>query len=297
MITYSKTSLVDNYNNRSDIYLAPIETVVNKMRQKSDFSYYCDLLYIDKCEGDFPDLREFKYARRVFITNCKLKVRPDTQPVPNWIDSLSVEFTEINELPRLPVHLRRLYISRTTLNCLPEVLPTKLMELIVENCPMVEKLPPLPLNLNKFVCIGTSVRELPGLPEDLYMMFCCENQLNRLPKIPTGLRYLRCAGNPFADIPWIVDLYEYGSGSGVTISQIQIDRKKLETIIRFREMYFAVRLREKFKRWLWRPREREAMEEMSPLRLAEFIENVPPEKMDSVLDRFYSLYVSNRNRK
>jgi len=46
---------------------------------------------------------------------------------------------------------------------------------------------------------------------------------------------------------------------------------------------------------LWRPREREAMAELHPTRIAEFVENVPPEKMGITLDQFYRLYVSSKN--
>ena len=100
-------------------------------------------------------------------------------------------------------------------------------------------------------------------------------------------------GNPFSDMPWINLLHEYGT----TISQVYISKTTLETVIRFREMYYAVRLRERFKRWLWRPREREAMYDLHPTRLAEFVENVPPGKMESMLDRFYSMYVNKNTRK
>jgi hypothetical protein len=39
------------------------------------------------------------------------------------------------------------------------------------------------------------------------------------------------------------------------------------------------------------------MYDLHPTRIAEFVENVPPEKMESTLDRFYSLYVKQNTRK
>jgi len=291
-INYSSTSHFDKYEPGSETSYVPIELFMTHMQKQSEFSYYCDLLYIDKCEGEFPDLRAFKYARRVFITNCKLHTYPHTIPIPNWIESISIEFTEINEVPPLPINLRRLYISRTSLERLPDYLPYMLYEFIVEESPRLEKLPQLPNTLSKLVCVNTSIRELPKLPEELYILYCWNNRLTRLPEIPRSLRYLRCAGNLFSDMPWINLLH----GGGPTLSQVHINRIDIETVLRFREIYYAVRFREQFKRWLWRPREREAMEEMNPIRLAEFVQSASPEKLDSALDCFYSIYIKQKRK-
>lgn len=288
-INYSTTSLVDK--RVSTVSYVPMELFMKHLKTQTEFNYYCDLLYIDKCEGEFPDLRDFKFARRVFITNCKIKVYPYTLPIPNWISSLSIEHTEINELPCLPINLTRLYISNTTMEILPDYLPNTLTEFILEKTPRIDKLSPLPRNLNKLICADTSIRRLPPLPENLYTLYCWNNKLTRLPQIPRRLRYLRCVGNPFSEMPWVNLLHERGPN----FSQVQISRTNLETVLRFREMYYAVRLRERFKQWLWRPREREAMTELHPSRIMEFVENVLPENMGTALDQFYQLYVSCKN--
>ena len=217
-------------------------------------------------------------------------MNPDTFPIPNWIEYLSIESTEINELPSLSMNLTRLYISRTSLYNLPDYLPNSLLELILEDAPNIDRLPPLPIELNKLVCVNTSVVELPPLPKHLYILYCWNNGLNTLPQIPRSLKYLRCANNPFSEMPWINLLHE----GGPSISQVHINRKNFEIMIRFREMYYAVRLREKFKQWLWRPREREAKELFNPVRLAEFVENVRPEHLESALDMFFSQRMTKR---
>lgn len=263
-------------------------------RQKNEFNYYCDFLYIDGCSGEFPDLYKFAYARRVFISNCVITSAASAS-LPNWIESLSIETCDIRELPALSSSLTRLMITRSTVETLP-ALPAKLSELILEHLPNLERLPALPLNLGKLICIHTSVSKLPELPDkNLYMLYCWDNRLELLPYIPkgTGLASIRCYGNPFRKMPWI-DLLHYRDG-GFSPSHIKVDRLSIETVRRFREMYYAVRLREQFKRWLWRPREREAMAELHPSRIAEFVENVPPEKMGITLDQFYRVYVSSKN--
>ena len=189
-------------------------------------------------------------------------------------------------------------LSRSTLETLP-ALPPNLSELVLEHLPNLERLPALPLNLGKLICIHTSVSELPELPEkNLYLLYCWENRLESLPHIPKGcgLMSIRCYGNPFRKMPWI-DLLHYSDGSGgaITSSKIKVDRESIETVRAFREMYYAVRLRERFKRWLWRPREREAMAELHPSRIIDFVGNMPPEKMGTALDQFYRVYVSSKN--
>ena len=267
-------------------------------RHKSEFNYYCDFLYIDGCRGEFPDLHKFAYARRVFISNCVITSPSSSSSLPNWIESLSIENCDIRELPVLSSSLTRLMITRSTVETLP-ALPAKLSELVLEHLPNLERLPALPLNLGKLICIHTSVSELPELPEkNLYALYCWENRLESLPYIPkgAGLMSIRCYGNPFRKMPWI-DLLHYSDGSGgaITSSKMKVDRESIETVRAFREMYYAVRLRERFKRWLWRPREREAMAELHPSRIAEFVENVPPENMGTALDQFYRVYVSGKN--
>jgi hypothetical protein len=287
-IKYSATSLVDKHaSTRSYI---PMDVFMKRLKKQTDFDYYCDFLYIDKCDGEFPDLSNFKYARRVFITNCKIQVYPSTLPIPNWIESLSIEFTDIRELPKLSANLTRLYISRTSIERLPLLLHLSLFELILEHNPKLEKIPPLPHTLNKLICVNSAIRELPVIPPGVFTLFCWKNQLVSLPEIPRNLRYLQCAGNPFTSMPWINDLH-YTETPETAVNHYRIKCSDFRRICRFREIYFAVRLRERFRRWLWRPIERKAMEEMSPARLTEFIQNATPENMESVLDMFYALYV------
>jgi len=285
-------------------------------RQNCDFNYYCDFLYIDGCSGEFPDLYKFAYARRVFISNCVITSAASAS-LPNWIESLNIETCDIRELPALSSSLTRLRITRSTVETLP-ALPAKLSELVLEHLPNLERLPALPLNLGKLIFIHTSVSKLPELPDkNLYVLYCWDNRLESLPYIPkgTGLMSIRCYGNPFRKMPWI-DLLHYSDSrsnkrsesannptfkegyyrdGGFSSSKIKVDRDSIETVRKFREMYYAVRLREQFKRWLWRPREREAMAELHPSRIAEFVENVPPEKMGITLDQFYRVYVSSKN--
>jgi hypothetical protein len=280
----SQTPLVpDRYNDEYQSMDAFINGRIKEHR--TTFSYYCDRLHIERCIGEFPDLSKFPNARRVFITNCIITA--SLHPIPNWIQSLSIEHTEIRELPDLSSNLRRLYISSSSIERLPDHLPLDMTELILERLSNITKLPQhLPPNLSKLICISTGVPELPELPIDMYTLYCWDNQLSRLPAIPCGLRTIRCSGNPFEKMPWIHLLY-YTEVESPSASQLIINKRDVDVVRRFREMYYAVRLRERFKRWLWRPREREVMEALDPVKLAEFVNNVLPDNLESALDLFF----------
>jgi len=57
----------------------------------------------------------------------------------------------------------------------------------------IEKLPKLPVNLQKLYCSGCPIKELPELPESLQQLYCfnCPN-LKELPKLPESLQVLDC---------------------------------------------------------------------------------------------------------
>jgi len=62
---------------------------------------------------------------------------------------------------------------------------------------------------------------------------------------------------------------------------------------RFRELYFAVKLRDPFWRWLWRIREPRIREELSPTNLAKYLDTNNPnntlEGIDSATDAFFGI--------
>lgn len=283
-IRFSKTPLLNQGPTNMTDYL-------RRIRSQNKSSNSGDLLYIENCAGDFPDLSEFVNARRIFITNCIIS--SSSFPIPNWVESLSIEYTFIKELPNLSANLTRLYISRTNIERLTP-LPSTLIDLILEHNPRLGKLPTLPNTLSKLICVNSAIRELPVIPESVFIIFCWDNQLMSLPEIPRNIRYLHCAGNPFTSMPWINDLH-YIETKEPAINYYKIDCFVFRRICRFRKIYFAVRLRERFRKWLWKSRERKAMEELSPVRLTELLENLPPEKVESELDKFYALYVE-RNK-
>jgi len=278
-----------NYKNMQDI-----NTYLKNMFELN-YPYTSDQLHINNCYGYFPDLSKFKSVTQVYISNCFIHTS-HRQSLPKWVKGLSITATNIHELPELPESISRLIISRTSLERLPDRLPSRLMYFVLEKNPKLEQLPPLPCELSLFTCVDTSVRELPPLPEFLYRLYCWNNELVDLPRIPPNLRYLRCANNPFTLSPWINalhkevpqqqdimqdDMFSYG--------QLYVDIKEIQTIYRFREMYYAVRFREQFRRWLWIPRERTIKRNLHPERLVRFLEITEIDDLEKALDMFFQV--------
>jgi hypothetical protein len=165
--------------------------------------------------------------------------------------------------------------------------------LILEHNKRLKRLPELPSTLTHLYCFDSALTELPDLPDGLIKLICWKNQLDELPPIPSTVCSICCAGNPFRKMPFINELlyYPYADENAAVIGDFQLRPKALKVISRFREMYYAVRLREKFKLWFWQKREREAREQLSPENLAKYLEehNAEETDLDDATDRFFGL--------
>ena len=282
-----------NYKDMQDIntYL--------KNKFERNHPYTNEQLHINNCYGYFPDLSKFKSVTQLYISNCFIHSSQRCS-LPKWIKGLSIASTNMNELPELPDSLSRLIITRTSLERLPDRLPSRLLYFVLERIPKLNRLPPLPDGLSLFTCVDTSVREIPPLPEYLYRLYCWNNMLVTLPRIPKNMRYLRCANNPFTLSPWINLLHDFSKRDpmiqnyimynlDISYSNVQIDVKVIQTMYRFREIYYAVRLRERFRRWLWIPRERELKRALHPSRLIQFLDNTEIDNLETALDKFFQI--------
>ena len=131
-----------------------------------------DFLYINNFVGEFPDLSPYKNARHIYIANCVFSSVSHKNPrIPDWFVSLAIERSVIFELPILPLNLKRLVVSHTTLYKLPNILPPGLSELILDHNPNITCLPYiLPPELAQLDCINCGVVETPELPVNLYIL-------------------------------------------------------------------------------------------------------------------------------
>jgi Leucine-rich repeat (LRR) protein len=112
---------------------------------------------------------------------------------------------------------------------------------------------------------------LPPLNINLEILNCNRNRITCLPEITNGLEELYCSDNPIFDI--IFNTYE-----------LSITRQDVKTLNNFRRMFYSLKYKGKFKRWLWNIRETLAMGKYSPANLEELLSQVEEEEFQEVLD-------------
>jgi hypothetical protein len=253
------------------------------------------VFYVENCFGSFPYLGYKNQMRRLVIRNCIFTdITYECAEFPYWIENIRIENTYLPRLPKLSHRITSLVLRLTNLETIPE-LPEQLRHLILEHNNRLYSLPKLPNSLTHLYCFDGALTELPTLPMGLIKLRCWKNRLDELPPMPSAMNMINCAGNPFAKMPFIHELlhYPYADENAAVIGDLQLHPKVVNVIPRFREIYYAVRLREKFKMWFWRKREREARESLSPDNLAKYLEEHNSDDtlggIDCATDEFFGI--------
>jgi len=244
-----------------------------------------------------------------------IKVLPE---LPTTVTTLRLSCNAIHQLP-LTFHegLEYVDVAYNLVKVLPDTLPESLTTLdIVGN--MVERLPPrCGANLRTLKCSSNRIRELPpdfantyagleelnilnnpvanivSLPQTirrLRMEYTRIHMNNYRFPVPESLEYVCC------ELKWMLELAQIrGIYATTGISMVpSIPGTMMRQVDRFRELYFAVKLRDPFWRWLWRIREPQIREELSPANLAKYLEehNADDETMgglDRATDAFFGI--------
>jgi Leucine-rich repeat (LRR) protein len=176
-----------------------------------------------------------------YTMNCsdnQLTVLPE---LPNSMMALTCNNNQLTSLPKLPILLTRLECQYNVLTELPE-LPYNLDVLNCSNN-KIEKLPKLPPLLKHIECHHNLLTVLPPLPEKFISMNCSENQITLYPRFSENVKtrmkqrnavYIFIQNNPANEC---IDLSDVG--------------KSIDTIHNFRELYYCLRFKQVFRRWLW----------------------------------------------
>jgi len=128
-----------------------------------------DLIQIENCIGELPDLSRFSKMRILRISGC-IFLKPIAHPFPPNIRHLFVGNTNLRDLPEpLPFHLDRLCAEHTHLTNLPEF-PRRLTTLSLSHNWNLTKLPELPPLLNQLHIPHNAIRTIPALPPDLFSL-------------------------------------------------------------------------------------------------------------------------------
>ena len=171
-----------------------------------------------------------------------------------YIDSLLLDTTEINvsglRLTVLPdltrfKHLTHLYCSRNELTWLP----------------------PLNSSLKYLDCSDNKLTKLPQINSNLKRLDCEHNLLTELPYL-NNITVLNCSDNPMPHLPALNTKLTYINCDLLCSSSIFSD--KIAILMKFRFTFYCLKLKNKFKRWLWeKVREPKIMAKFHPDRLNE----------------------------
>ena len=202
-----------------------------------------------------PDLSRFKNLK---ILSCYHNNLVSLPPLPNSLQILYCSHNQLVSLPPLPNSLQELYCYNNQLSSLYP-LPNSLEILFCDDNQLVS-LPSLPNSLEILRCYNNQLVTLPPLPNSLKLLYCNNNQLTSLPPLPNSLEILFCKNNPTDEF---INPYTYSI----------IDTKKHVKILnKFINLYYCIKYKNKFRKWLWDIREKKVKEEYHPDRLREILE-------------------------
>ena len=201
--------------------------------------------------------------------------------IPDDIERINVRI-QTHYLPDLSrfYKLRELQCTDNQLTQLPTLPPTLTMLLCCYN--QLTQLPTLPFTLTYLYCSNNQLTQMPNLPSTLKVLGCNNNQLIQLPTLPSTLTYLDCQNNllPFGHEIYHTKMMEY-------IIQM---RNKTNIMIRFKELFYTLKYKSKFRNWLWvhirEPKIRNKYHPDKLIKLLEGQENLTLDELDELDDNW-----------
>ena len=250
-----------------------------------------------------PDLSRFTNLKKFYCGRNRITSLPE---LPSTLTCVQLDSNRLTSLPKLPDSLQILFCDHNYLKRLPK-LPVNLYELDCDyNC--LKKMPTLPKNLKHLFCANNNLSGLPKLPTKLERLHCSynyltslpnipnnvvvidcqDNDLTRLPKLPTNLEELNIEYNHLTTLPTLplnmncLDIRNTRIWEFITTEEMEdseyIDAGEIncrvETLNRFRYSYFLLKLKPRFRKWLWeRVREPKIQAQYHPRYLMEKLQD------------------------
>ena len=170
-------------------------------------------------------------------------------------------------LNSLPDDTTKIDVSGKCLTELPDLSRFKnLIKLYCSNN-ILTSLPPLNKNLKILNCSFNFLTSLPPLNENLEILYCYNNRLTSIPQLNENLKQLYCFYNisfKYNPIYNILSDLLYNFNNPYTNQILQI--KKLN---KFRSLYYQLKFKKHFIKWLWKSREKQIEEKYHPKYLLE----------------------------
>jgi hypothetical protein len=181
----------------------------------------------------------------------------------------------------LPDDIYTIDVSNKNLTYLPDISRFKNLQDMDCSYNQLTALPVLPRNLKWLFCGNNKLTSLPILPENLEEIDCSDNQLRYLPVLPTKIRRIEYYNNPVVDM---MDTNTITQPKIIhTFMEIKTMKLKIKIWNRFRELFYTLKYKSRFRSWLWEKVRLQKIEnQFHPSRLMKQLENEEVE-LDEVL--------------
>lgn len=254
--------------------------IVLNCRNNDDIEQFAGLpesLTVFDCSGNsIVELPELPLLEELRCEYNQLKSLPH---YPNLVE-LRCDSNRISELPKFGKRLQALMCSQNPLYSLPDLSSCPLVMLECSEAGL-RSLPELPSTLEELYVPLNNIESLPPLPPNLRILHVNCNYLTELPDI-RQLETLSCAGNSLSWLPEIGDLsvlHSYANDNMPevfhhdgdiypdTISRMNSASRVLD---KFRDVFWAMKFKKRFRDWLWiRVRQPAMLEKYRPSNFAE----------------------------
>jgi len=216
--------------------------------------------------SQLPDLSRFTHLQELRCGHNNLMEIPS---LPYTLIRLYCSFNKLTRLPSLPPNLESLACDNNEITHLPR-LPDKLEILSCDNNEITH-LPNLN-NLKFLYCTNCKLSSLPEINNRLHALFCENNQISELPYL-NNLSTIYCGNNNINNFPESRDLVKLICNNNpiweVFSKHVYHNNLSYEarTLNKFRHLFYSLKYKGKFRRWLWIQKEKIAMEKYSPANL------------------------------
>jgi Leucine-rich repeat (LRR) protein len=178
-----------------------------------------------------------------------------------------MEFNIEDYLNSLPLDTKIINVSFKKLTYLPDLSRFKQLEKLVCSKNELKSLPPLPNSLIVLFCPFNPLTELPQFNNNLEYIECSYCQLTSLPPLNNNLKVLHCYRNEITELPPLNNKLKilHCYNNKIFHKKQKYNKNIIKTLLNFRFTFYCLKLKNKFKRWLWeKVREPKVMAKFHP---------------------------------
>lgn len=176
--------LPENFNFKSE------PTDINAKNDTLTSGKYFAILNDWAQQAPFPAMKKIREGMIDTLLSC----------LNNKSEILKIENSQLDSLPMLPPHIKKLSLFKVELTELPS-LPAGLEELYCAHTTKLTSLPELPATLTSLSISNSPICRLPTPPNSLKHLNCSYTSLEQLPECPDGLVDARLMKNKLTTLP------------------------------------------------------------------------------------------------